>query len=64
MADRCPVCGNVDRNRICHPDDDTTSEANVAGSIDHVCDGLKCWCRPYRDTEDPEVIIHRSVIHD
>ena len=28
-------------------------------SPDHTLDGLTCWCRPYRDAEDPEVIIHQ-----
>ena len=23
-------------------------------------DPLSCWCRPYRDGEEPEVIIHRK----
>ena len=29
-------------------------------SPDHILDGLTCWCRPYRDAEDPEVIIHQQ----
>lgn len=27
----------------------------------HVLNGLDCWCRPYPDTEDPTVIIHRTA---
>lgn len=23
-------------------------------------DPLACWCQPYRDTEEPEVILHRK----
>ena len=30
----------------------------------HIFHGLDCWCGPYLDREDPEVIIHRSPIHD
>jgi hypothetical protein len=26
---------------------------------DHVLDGLTCWCRPYRDSVDSGIIIHR-----
>ena len=32
MPDRCPVCGNVGRNRTCHPSDDATSRDNLAPS--------------------------------
>lgn len=34
-----------------------------SGGREHVTDGdgpLACWCGPYRDTEEPEVIIHRK----
>lgn len=27
--------------------------------LDHP-DPLACWCRPYADTEDPDIIIHRE----
>lgn len=30
---------------------------------EHITDGddpLACWCRPYRDSVEPEVIIHRK----
>lgn len=31
----------------------------LLGEPDHVPVGTACWCRPYRDTEDPDIIIHR-----
>ena len=59
--DRCPVCGNADRNRICHPNDAPTPDP-LSDAPDHILDGLTCWCRPYPDREDPEVIIHRMEV--
>lgn len=32
----------------------------LLASPDHILVGMTCWCRPYRDPEDPEVIIHRA----
>ena len=34
----------------CHRTEHVTDEA----------DPLACWCGPYRDSEEPEVIIHRK----
>lgn len=31
----------------------------LLASPDHILTGLMCWCRPYRDPEEHEVIIHR-----
>lgn len=30
------------------------------GPLPHYLVGLDCWCHPYRDTAEPEVIIHRE----
>lgn len=33
----------------------------AAAEKEHVVDGTECWCRPYRDPEEPSVIVHNSV---
>lgn len=45
-------------------DEGRTVKCNCAcHRSEHVTDAddpLSCWCHPYRDTEQPEVIIHRK----
>ena len=42
----------------------TVAQPALSSEPDHIFHGLDCWCGPYPDREDPEVIIHRSPIHD
>lgn len=30
-------------------------------SAPHVLSGQECWCNPYRDEEEPSVVIHVSA---
>ena len=40
---------------------ETTPEDGSPATREHNTeDGLNCWCRPYRDTIEPGVIIHRK----
>lgn len=47
-------------------DCDPSEEAAIAqmlrdeGPMPHYMVGLDCWCHPYRDPAEPEVVIHRE----
>lgn len=41
---------------------DSPARDPLRADPDHILVGLTCWCRPYPDHEDPEVIIHRLEV--
>jgi hypothetical protein len=36
-------------------------ECHLSKHITDAKDPLACWCHPYRDTEQPEIIVHRKA---
>ena len=56
----CDNCGHTMDWR-CHPPQGAAPRAEgLAEHITDFLDPLSCWCRPYRDNDEPQVIIHRK----